>query len=303
MIALKQTNFLKHEVDINPNFESENLRNERKAKLNSLWITLLIHGALILLFMYFVLRPPDPPLSESGVFLNLGISDLGMGDVQPMGSAEVLQTPAPENSSLPEKQTEEDVVTQETKDDVPVIQKKEEQKKNTPVDQKKTETTPTKKTEIPPKETPPKPQPKALYPGNETNNSTGEGTDNVAGDKGKPNGDPFGTDYSGNPGVGNGGPGGFGPGGAPQLGMSGRKIIFFSPINDNSQKTGRVVVNIKVDKQGNVVWAKATQKGSTTTETYLFQLAEDAALKTKVNADASAAEEQFGTITYTFKVK
>jgi len=62
-------------------------------------------------------------------------------------------------------------------------------------------------------------------------------------------------------------------------------------------------VNIKVDKAGNVIFAKATKKGSTTTDNYLFQLAEDAAMKTMVNADPGAAEEQFGTITYTFKVK
>jgi TonB family protein len=85
--------------------------------------------------------------------------------------------------------------------------------------------------------------------------------------------------------------------------MSGRKIIYFPSIIDNSQKTGKVVVNIKVDKQGNVTFAKATQKGSTTTDSYLFQLAEAAAMKTRVNADPDAAEEQFGTITYTFRVK
>ena len=84
----------------------------------------------------------------------------------------------------------------------------------------------TKKTsqKNPPVETPPKPKPKALYPGTQVNNSTSEGTGNVKGDQGKPNGDVNGTSYSGNPGMGNGGPGG--TGGGAQLGMSGRKIIF-----------------------------------------------------------------------------
>ncbi|MGB3075527.1 MAG: hypothetical protein WBB36_09410, partial [Chitinophagales bacterium] len=164
-----------------------------------------------------------------------------------------------------------------------------------------TPATTTKNNTAAPTPTPPKPQPKALYPGSTVNNSTSEGTGNKTGDQGKPNGSPFGDSYEGNPGM--GGPGLGGDGGKAQLGMSGRKIIYFPSIIDNTQRTGKVVVNIKVDKTGNVTFAKATQKGSTTTDTYLFQLAEAAAMKTRVNADPDAAEEQFGTITYTFRVK
>ncbi|HYV92611.1 MAG TPA: hypothetical protein VE978_12525 [Chitinophagales bacterium] len=87
------------------------------------------------------------------------------------------------------------------------------------------------------------------------------------------------------------------------LGMTGRKIISFPLIYDTLPKILRVVVVIKADRKGNVISAKATTKGSTTSDPYLFQLAEDAALKTKVSADLSAEEEQSGTITYSFRVK
>ena len=87
------------------------------------------------------------------------------------------------------------------------------------------------------------------------------------------------------------------------LGMTGRRIISTPEIHDTTQKILRVVVAIQVDRLGNVVRAKATLKGSTTSDSSFFQLAEDAALKTKVNADPSSAEEQFGTITYSFRVK
>lgn len=298
MVAINSGNFLKHEVDINPAFDAENLKHERQSKVNSAIITTLFYACLLLvLYFLFGLQPAFPPLSDQGVFLNIGLVDEGMGDVQPMGTAEELVVPAPAPGNPAPQQKANDVLTQETNEDVPVIPKKETPKKTAPT----TSTTPKKVTNNPPVPVPPKPKPKALYPGNTSNNSTSEGTGNKSGDQGKPNGNPFGDSYEGNPGI--GGPGLGGSGGSAQLGMSGRKIIYYPSIIDNSQKTGKVVVNIKVDKQGNVTFAKATQKGSTTTDTYLFQLAEQAAMKTRVNADVNAAEEQFGTITYTFRVK
>ena len=300
MQAINSSNFLKHEVDINPSFDSENLRLQKKSRLNSLLSTLSIHGALLMvLFFFFTLTPPDPPLSDQGVFLNIGFAEEGMGDVQPMGNAEELVAPVPDASSSPAQQEKtNDVVTQETEEDVPVIQKKETPKKPNPV---ATPPATTKSDAAKVTPTPPKPKPKALYPGSSANNSSSEGTGSKTGDQGKPDGSPFGDSYDGNPGI--GGPGLGGEGGKAQLGMSGRKIIYFPAIIDNTQRTGKVVVNIKVDKSGSVTYAKATQKGSTTTDSYLFQLAEKAAMQTRVNADPDAAEEQFGTITYTFRVK
>lgn len=300
MHAINSSNFLKHEVDIRPDFDAENARKNRESKVSSLVTTLVIHAALFLvLYFFFTLTPPFPPLSDQGVFLNIGLADEGMGDVQPMGTENELVAPAPAPTSPPaQTQKSTDVVTQETEEDVPVIPKKETPKKSSPVTTPVTTKKPSNTTPTP---TPPKPQPKALYPGSTANNSTSEGTGNKPGDQGKPNGSPFGDSYNGNPGI--GGPGLGGDGGNAQLGMSGRKIIYYASIIDNSQKTGKVVVNIKVDKSGNVTFAKATQKGSTTTDTYLYQLAENAAMKTRVNADPNAAEEQFGTITYTFRVK
>jgi outer membrane biosynthesis protein TonB len=291
VIAINSSNFLKHAVDINPAFDAENLKHNRSSKINSGLITILFYACLLLiLYFLFGLQPPYPPLSDQGVFLNIGLADEGMGDVQPMGTSEQLDIPSPAPGNPVPKEKTQDVLTQETNEDVPVIPKKESQKKTSV-----TNTTPQKKTNNnPPAPDPPKPKPKALYPGNTSNNSASEGTGNKPGDQGKPNGNPFGDSYSGNPGM--GGPGLGGSGGSAQLGMSGRKIIYYPSIIDNSQKTGKVVVNIKVDKQGNVTFAKATQKGSTTTDTYLFQLAEQAAMKTRVNADPDAAEEQFGRL-------
>jgi outer membrane biosynthesis protein TonB len=298
MHAIHTSNFLKHAVDINPAFDAENVKKNRQHKLNSALITILFYaGLLAILYFVFTLTPPFPPLSDQGVFLNIGISETGSGEIQPQGNADELVVPTPVASGQVAQPKSNDVLTQETEEDVPVIPKKEIPKKTT----KPATTSTAKPATNTPTPTPPKPKPKALYPGGSANNSTGEGKTGGSGDQGKPNGNPFGDSYDGNPGM--GGPGKGGNGGNAQLGMSGRKIIYLPSIIDNSQKTGKVVVNIKVDKEGNVTFAKATQKGSTTTDTYLYQLAEDAAMKTRVNADSGAAEEQFGTITYTFRVK
>ena len=174
MQTINASNFLKHEVDINPSFDAENSRMAKKSRINSLLTTLGIHAAVFLvLFYFFTLTPPDPPLSNQGVFLNIGFDQEGMGDVQPMGSAEELSAPVPDAASAPMQQEKvNDVVTQETEEDVPAIQNKVAAKKTNPV------TTPpnTTKNSSTASATPPKPQPKALYPGSTANSSTGEGT-------------------------------------------------------------------------------------------------------------------------------
>ena len=72
---------------------------------------------------------------------------------------------------------------------------------------------------------------------------------------------------------------------------------------DNSQKTGTVAVRIKVDRNGNVVYAKYTSQGSNTLDSYLIRKAEEAALKCKFDANPQAASEQIGKITFQFKVQ
>jgi colicin import membrane protein len=109
---------------------------------------------------------------------------------------------------------------------------------------------------------------------------------------GAPNGTGTGTSGSG-PGSGDG----------MSYDLKGRTWRQKPLVFDNTQKTGKVVVGIKVDKNGNVVYAKYQQKGSTTTDQYLINLAEQSALKSKFSSDAGADEEQFGTITFKFSVQ
>lgn len=84
-------------------------------------------------------------------------------------------------------------------------------------------------------------------------------------------------------------------------GLGDRGVVYSPTITDNTQKTGRVVVDICIDKSGKVISAKYTQKGSTTTDAHLIDLAERNAKKYKFLK--SNIEEQCGDIIIDFKLK
>lgn len=74
-------------------------------------------------------------------------------------------------------------------------------------------------------------------------------------------------------------------------------------VSDNSQETGVVVVEITVDKNGNVVSATPGAQGSTTTSRHLYDLSKLKAREYKFNASPDASELQKGTITFVYKYK
>jgi len=68
----------------------------------------------------------------------------------------------------------------------------------------------------------------------------------------------------------------------------------------NSPESGKIVVSIKVNREGKVTYASAGAKGTTISEINLRQQAESAARRTLFASDPEAPEEQRGTITYVF---
>lgn len=84
-------------------------------------------------------------------------------------------------------------------------------------------------------------------------------------------------------------------------GLGSRGLVYEPKIEDNSQKSGTVVVKVCVNKQGNIVSSKYTQRGSSTTDSYLIDLAEKSAKKYRFTP--SNVDEQCGTITIDFIVK
>lgn len=84
-------------------------------------------------------------------------------------------------------------------------------------------------------------------------------------------------------------------------GLANRGIQHEPKLEDNSQKTGRVVMYVCVNAQGQVISSEFTQRGSTTVDGDLRSKAERAARQYRFTA--SQIEEQCGTITFDFKVE
>lgn len=272
----------------------------------SLILTVLIHGLIFLALLFILMHTSIPPFPDAGgsggVLVNIGYIDEATGAVQPM-SPNITHEPVPVKVQPQPKVKEEKILTS---DDVesPVVK---EVKKDAKKDIKKNTSSPAVKTE---KVDPVKrADPKAIYQGPKTT-STNQGTSTKgSGDQGDKNGDPL-SKYTGKNGTGTG-PGegdGTGPGKGPGNGgisfdLSGRRLIRKPSIDDKSQETGRVVVSITVDKEGNVTEARAGARGSTTTSSYLFGKAKEAAMKAKFSPNPDGADIQKGTMTFVFLVQ
>jgi len=272
----------------------------------SLVLTLLIHAALILALIFYVFTIAIPPFPEAGgsggVLVNIGYIDLASGEVQPM-SETVSKEPQPVKVQPQAKSQEEKIVTQENEEAVAVNDVKRDAKKK---EKKVTEpvTQPVKEVvKVPEK----KADPNSIYKG-KSNTSKSQGTASTGtGDQGDKQGDPN-SAYNGKMGNGSG-PGtgdgegsgtGSGKGGGISFDLSGRSLIRKPIVEDKSQETGRVVVNITVDKQGTVTAAIPGGRGSTTTSAYLFSKAKEAALKAKFSPSTDGADIQKGTMTFVF---
>lgn len=273
-----------------------------KDKRKGLIGTILFHALLLVAFIFLGLTYTFPP-EEEGIVVNLGDSETGMGQEEPAPSNNPVDeqeqvTPSSSEPSAAPKSKEE-VLTQEqiATLSVEAKRKKEEQarkaeeERKIAEEQKRVEEEKRKKEEEAKRK---KSESDKLFSGafgQNNSNSTSQGVNNGPGNQGDPNGKPGADNYG--PGSGDGNIG---------FSLSGRKMVQRPVINEKSQEQGKVVVKIIVDKYGNVSKATAGEKGSTTTSSYLFKVAEQAAMKTKFNANPDAAEEQVGTMTFTFKL-
>jgi len=260
---------------------SNHEQKEQKSRIAAIAGTIMFHALLLLALLLLALRTPLPLPSEEGVEVNLGYSDDGMGDLQPE-----IPAMAPSAAPPPSQAKADDRYVTENNEEVPAIEKtkkKTEKASPTPV------TKPTPATEKP-KE--PTVNQKALYPGKSTKTATGgnQGITGKPGDQGKPDGTPGSPNYEGNGGKGNG----------ISYDLGGRGARSLPKPTYNSPEQGRIVVSIKVNRQGQVTYASAGAKGTTISENNLRQQAESAARKTMFAPDADAPEEQRGTITYVF---
>ncbi|MBV7531529.1 hypothetical protein [Chitinophaga sp. sic0106] len=295
--------------------------NKGKKNLQALGVTVGVHALLLVALLFAGFSAPPPlPNQDLGMEVNLGTSDDGMGDVQPLDpNPPAAETPAPAQQPevqqpAPDADAPQDIAT-DNDADAPEVKKPEKPVTKPPKElPKKLEPKPEKPVKKPAAEAPakpapaaPAPKPKAVFGGvasnnsahsgngaNGSNNSTGEGNTGKPGDRGQINGDPNAKGYTGGGGLG---------GGRSDFQLKGRSLVGRPSVTYDSNESGYVAINIKVDKQGNVIAANYSMSGSTISNDNLISIAKRAALQIKYNASQDAPEVQFGLIRFYFKAE
>ncbi len=282
---------------------------ENKARLQAGLISGGIFALLLLLLFLIPLITPNPPFplntgGGGGMEINFGTYNEGTGNVEENGignATSVVENV--ESQPTPENPTKEEIYTSENGEEVPVKETKPEVKNYTTV------ITPTKPKEevIKPKEKTAAEKLKEKFLKNQGKNGGGDGNSGQAGNAGDPSGDPF---KNGTGGTGTGSDGGNGPGKGPGNGpgfgggkfgfdLGGRSVLTKPKLPSDTKEEGKVVVEIVVDKEGNVIEANPIGRGTTTNSALLKAKARQAAMATKFNANGQF-EEQKGTITIVF---
>lgn len=280
----------------------------------SLAITLTSFALLFLLFFFLKFSDSLPlPEMEGGggggeIAVNFGDSELGSGDN--FDSKEVVIA-APEE--VTETPTEEKEIIVSENEEAPAVM--EVKKPDTKIEKKAEEKPVVKPTPKPSKSTS-----DALSNLLNGSNKEGDGNDKTAGNKGKSNGDPNSKGYNGGGGSGTGSGGGNGSGEGLGTGsgygtgngsgkgsgngnwkLDGRKLRSSSKQRQKCNESGTVVVQIKVNRNGNVIAAKYT-KGTDNTSQCLLEPAYEIAKSYKWEPDPNAPETQIGYITINFKL-
>ena len=288
---------------------------ETSKNVKAVTITGVITGVLFLFFFlvsWSVPVVPEPPVEE-GMEVNLGNSDDGSGDVQPLipgapaAAQKAVNTP-PKAANTPV----ENVKAVETNDDDPeaedvhVPKPKVSNPKATNIPVKENTTTVKKvntKPQVVENPTPAPPKPKATYKGGDGsgpggnnadkwNGSKSEGNTTGSGDRGKINGDPNSKNYDGFGGSGNG------SGYTIQGSLKGRQILRQPSFQDEFNENAKVAVDLSVDATGAVTNATYQPRGSTTSDAGMKEIAIRKAKQLKF----AAGSEDRGTIIFNFKV-
>jgi len=287
---------------------------EAKKNMQAGTITLVILALLFLVLFLVGWTTPSllQPVPEEGIEVNLGNSDAGLGNDQPFlpgkpSPQEEKQQYTPPKAVQTQKEDVKDPLSNDKDEDAPEIKKpkivkpeatkiaeKEEPKKVMP-----------KKEEV---ATPPAPAPRkpAAVMGKITDKGTGgneadsykkggsEGIAGGKGDQGRPGGNPDSKNYTG---------GGHGNSGVSiSRGLQGRRFTNVYNYQGDFDTNEKVAVDIRIDKNGNVLSASYQPRGSTTSSSSYKDKAIEIVKKSKLNASPNGDDEQTGTVIINFRI-
>lgn len=283
------------------------LETEHEKKSFALTTALFVLLFLLLLFLKLTVDPIPAELEGGGgggeIAINFGNSEVGSGKNY---QSKDLSVPVSKAIPIPKVNTVEKVLTQETTT-APVISQTKTTEKNPPKAIVKEAPKPSKSTTD------------ALASLMNGSNTSGDGNDKTAGNKGKIYGDPNAKGYNGGGGTGTGTGGGNGSGtglgngsgygngsgtgtGTGNYQLGNRKALSKPQPKYLCNEQGTVVVQISVDRNGTVISANPGIKGTTNTAKCLLDQARIAAMNTKWQSDNTAPSTQIGKIIYNFKL-
>lgn len=292
---------------------------DTRHKKKSFTLTTILLSALLILMFYIGLTYMEPPI-ETGITVNFGALEFGMGDEQPKKKVKSVpvkkpvvkeETPVeevePEEEAVPESASEEKpsekLLTQENEESIKIKQQQEAERRAEEAAKKAKEEAERKEREkkaaeekIRKEQEAKKEKLDALLGGlNEAEGEEigGEGDDQLAGDKGSQDGDPYATTYYGSPGSGSG-TGGYG--------LSGRSLTNSGKVKQECNEEGRVVVKIVVDRNGKVIQATPGVKGTTNNDPCLLDPARKTAYLHSWKPDSKAPNQQIGFVVVNFKL-
>ena len=292
---------------------------EQRKNIKAGTYTGVICGVLLFLALIISWAPPaEQPLpEEDGIEVNLGNSETGSGDIQPLipeppaADKEEVNTPPKTQviAAEPAKEVETndddkeapEAVVPKTVKPVPKATKLPEKENTAPVKPN------TQKPQVVDNPKPVQPKPKNVYTGGDGsgkggnnadtwNNSKNQGVAGGKGDQGKTNGSPDSDSYTGNGGTGKSGV-------SISKGLQGRTFRSLPSFEDEFNENAKVAVDIKVDKSGNVLSATYQPRGSTTSDAGMREIALRKARQLKLNATSTGSDEQLGTIIFNFRLK
>ncbi|MBC8051821.1 MAG: energy transducer TonB [Sphingobacteriaceae bacterium] len=249
--------------------------------------------ALLILISYFIIfGMASPPLEPGvgGIIVNYGTAEEGMGDdftsiEEPSVAPNANQTapdkviPDPQTTSDPVSETSDKAIVTQNTEDAPTITTSKKSTTSTP------STSPVKA------DAKPTVNENAIYRGKK-NNGTGEGdgTGSTPGNQGDVDGTTMTSVY---------GKGGSGFG---DIKVANRIAVKKPQVEDMGQSVGKIIIRIKVDKNGEVIYAQY-DRGSKFTDFKLLEKCLRAVRATRFNSSETAPEIQEGTITFNFKVQ
>jgi TonB family protein len=283
---------------------------EQKHKKRGLRTSIFVHIGLILLALLPLTRFEDPPPGQEGILVNLGIPDVGEGD-ENAAAAEIQEEEPVVEEDQPEEVQEEAVESEPESDPEPVEKeivttedpeaiaiKKQKEKEDRERREAEAEA---KRKKAEQDEARRKAEAERKAKEEAANKlkeglgleglGKGKGETGKEGNQGDKDGDPN-SDILTGVSTGSGTVGG---------GLGSRGRVKSPRVQENSQASGTVVLNVCVDSDGNVISATYTQRGSTTGNSQLKSAAIRNAKSWKFSP--GGPDKQCGTITYNFKVK